>query len=91
MTSGGPDNKNEHVPENWGKQNIHWGVDIDPAIYALNQNRLRSIPACTSFECSKGSMAKPDTKGVWVPENWGKQNEHYGVVDDPPIYNDSRM
>jgi hypothetical protein len=36
MVSGGPDNNNEHVPENWGKQNIHWGVDIDPAIYRLN-------------------------------------------------------
>jgi hypothetical protein len=71
MVSGGPDNSNEAVPENWGKQNIHWGVDIDPAIYGTRIQK-RSIPSCTSFECKKDSMAKPDTKGVWVPENWGK-------------------
>ena len=45
----------------------------------------RSIPFCTSFECKKDSMAKPDTKGVWVPENWGKQHDHYGF-DEPAIY-----
>jgi len=86
MTSGGPDNKNEWVPENWGKQNDHWAVD-EPAIYtSLNQHRLRSIPSCNSFECKKDSLAKPDTKGVWVPENWGKQNEHYGIDVEPGIY-----
>ena len=86
MVSGGPDNKNEWVGENWGKKHEHWGVEIEPAIYSLNQNRQRSIPFCTSFECEKESLFKPDTKGVWVPENWGKQNEHYGIEAEPGIY-----
>jgi hypothetical protein len=31
-------------------------------------------------------LFKPDTGGVWVPENWGKQNEHYGVDVEPGVY-----
>ena len=86
MISGGPDNKNEWVPANWGKQNEHWGVEVEPGIYRLNQHRQRSIPACNSHECKSDSLFKPDTKGVWVPENWGKQNEHYGIDVDPGVY-----
>ena len=86
MISGGPDNKNEWTPENWGKQNEHWGVEVDPPIYRLYQNGRKSVPFCTSFECKKGSLYKPDTKGLAVPESWGKQNEHYGVDVDPEIY-----
>ena len=72
MLSGGPNNQNEAVPENWGKQNIHWGVDIDPSIYGTKLNQVRSVPACNSLGCKTESLAKPDTDGVWRPANWGK-------------------
>ena len=36
MVSGGPDNQNEAVPANWGKQNVHWGVEVEPEIYRLH-------------------------------------------------------
>lgn len=79
-----PDTKGVWTPANWGQQHEHYGVDVEPGIYRLNQQR--SIPFCTSYECKKDSLAKPYIVSDNVPENWGKQNEHYGAFDDPPIY-----
>jgi hypothetical protein len=79
-----PDNKGEAVPENWGKQNEHWGVDVDPAIYRLNQHRHRSVPACNSLGCKTDSMAYPPDYAVTV-SNWGNSNEHWQATDSGSV------
>lgn len=86
-----PDTKGVWTPANWGQQHEHYGIDVEPGIYALNQRR--SIPACHSAGCltndnqfNNQAYATPDNKGEAVPANWGKQNEHWGVDVDPQIY-----
>jgi len=73
---------------NWGKMDSDWGIN-----HAANYGNLvqgNSVPACTSYECKKESMAfPPDTA---VTNSGGKMDSDWGInhgknFGDGPIGN----
>jgi len=43
-----------------------------------------SVPACTSYECKKESMAFPPGYADTTP-NWGKSDEHWQPTAAPSV------
>jgi len=69
-----PSTDGKPLTDNWGKMDSDWGVNHAKNYAELMQRQ--SVPACTSYECKKESMAFPSDYATTVP-NWGNSNEHW--------------
>lgn len=65
--------------ETFGKMNDDWMRS-----YGSKLVQRASVPACTSYECKKESMAFPPDYATTVP-NWGQSNEHWQPTDAPSV------
>ena len=63
-------------------QRVNAVIDsYQPNAYGLHA-QMRSVPACTSFECKKGSAAKPWADTAPTSANWGQKNDHWQENND---------
>jgi hypothetical protein len=78
----------EPTRNNWGMMDSDWGINHAPN-YGEGpiMVQTRSVPACTSLGCKKGSAAIAPTDTLPLPEptrnNWGMMDSDWGINHAP--------